>query len=309
MKSQFPANRISRMPFGAELLFHLATIFVVIAWGLSFVNTRVLLDYGLTPSVIYVYRFSLAYVSLLAVSRFKISMFPLRDELLAMACGLTGGTIYFIAENTALDLTLVTNVAFIVNTVPLFTAIVIVLACRDERFTPPMIIGSVIALAGVALLVFQNGVEFDGSFLGSLLAFGAALSWALYSLLLKKLQSRYAVLALTRKIFFYGIVTSLVFIFFDGEEFKPKLLLVSPVLYNILFLGIVCSMACFFLWNKAVKELGAIRTSNYLYFSPIVSIAASMIILDEQINAYGIIGCFLILGGVIVSELRSSPDR
>ena len=108
---------------------------MILVWGISFLNTRVLLDAGLTPTEIFVARFTIAYVSLLVVSRFKVRYTGWRDELLFVVCGVAGGSAYFIAENTALELTLISDVAVLVSTAPLTTALMGAIFYRDERIT------------------------------------------------------------------------------------------------------------------------------------------------------------------------------
>ena len=284
------------------IFYHICALATVAAWGVSFICTRVLLDHGLTPIVIYIYRFSLAYIAMLMLSKFKIHFLRAADELKVAACGLTGGTLYFWTENTALSLTLVSNVAFIVNITPLLTTLLVILFSNNERFTRPMLAGSVVALIGVSMLVFQDGFAFGGSVTGALLAFAAALSWAIYSLIFKFLQNKYSIICLTRKVFFYGVVSSMIVALFQQSQFDIKLLLNGAVTSNLLFLSLVCSLAGFCVWNMLVKQIGAIRASNYLYISPIASVVFSMIFLNEQPNAIGVVGCALSLAGVIIAE-------
>ena len=165
-----------------------------------------------------------------------------------------------------------------------------------------MLAGSVVALIGVSMLVFQDGFAFGGSVTGALLAFAAALSWALYSLIFKFLQNKYSIICLTRKVFFYGVVSSMIVALFQQSQFDIKLLLNGAVTSNLLFLSLVCSLAGFCVWNMLVKQIGAIRASNYLYISPIASVVFSMIFLNEQPNAIGVVGCALSLAGVIIAE-------
>ncbi|MDE5857385.1 MAG: EamA family transporter, partial [Muribaculaceae bacterium] len=86
--------------------FHLAALTTIIFWGSSFVSTRVLLDNGLHAVEIYIYRFLLAYLFIIFVSHKRLWANNLRDEILLALCGLTSGSIYFIAENFALKYTL-----------------------------------------------------------------------------------------------------------------------------------------------------------------------------------------------------------
>ncbi len=82
-------------------------------WGASFVSTKVLTNHGLGPVEIYIYRFVMAYVLVLCVCHKKLMANSWRDELLFAVCGLCGGSIYFIAENNAVNYTRVSDVSMI----------------------------------------------------------------------------------------------------------------------------------------------------------------------------------------------------
>ena len=77
--------------------YHLGAILTMIAWGVSFVSTKVLLDNGLQPTEVYVYRTLLAYVIILAINHSRLFSNSLRDELLFVVCGLCAGSLYYIA--------------------------------------------------------------------------------------------------------------------------------------------------------------------------------------------------------------------
>ena len=74
------------------------------------------------------------------------------------------------------------------------------------------------------------------------------------------------------------------------------------VLFNLVFLGLGASMSAFLIWNWLVKCIGAVKSSNFLYLGPIITLAASAIMLGERVTVIGYIGCVLILGGVILGE-------
>lgn len=139
----------------SDFWYHVAAFAMILVWGISFLNTRVLLDAGLTPTEIFVARFTIAYLSLLAVCRFKVKFTGWRDELLFVVCGVAGGSAYFIAENTALEYTLISDVAVLVSTAPLTTALMGAIFYRDERITWMTCLGMVIAFIGSVMLAMK----------------------------------------------------------------------------------------------------------------------------------------------------------
>ena len=286
----------------SDFWYHVAAFAMILVWGISFLNTRVLLDAGLTPTEIFVVRFTIAYLSLLVISGFKVKYTGWRDELLFVVCGVAGGSAYFIAENTALELTLISDVAVLVSIAPLTTALMGAIFYRDERITFLTGVGMVIAFIGSVMLALKDGFVWGDSVLGDLLAMLAALVWAFYSMALKRLNRTYTTLFITRKLFFYGILSALPFLALEETKISMDVLRQPAVWGNLLYLGLVCSMAAYFIWGITVKRIGAVRASNYFYLSPIISMIAAAIWFGERTNAIAYIGCVLILTGVIMAE-------
>ena len=283
------------------LLFHLITALVVIIWGTTFVSTKVLIQNGLGPIEIMFYRFVLAYFCLLMVSHKRLWADNLKDEFMLILSGLTGGTFYFIAENTALGITQASNVALLVCTTPIFTALLVHWIFK-EPLRRNMIIGSIIALIGVGLVVFSGSVLLQINPLGDFLSIMAALMWAVYCLILKPLGKKYPTAFITRKVFLYSVISLLVYFLFDPLQVKTEVLFHPVVTLNLLFLGIVASMLCFIAWNAAVKVLGPSRTANYIYVQPFSTLVLSSIILSEIITLASMIGALCIIGGVYLAE-------
>lgn len=275
-------------------------------WGFSFISSKVLLENGMSPVEIYLYRFLLAYVIIIIFSHKKLWCNTWRDEGLFCLCGLTAGSIYFIAENTALEYTLVQNVSLLTSLSPLITAMLAALMYANEKPGRGMIIGSVIAFFGVICVIFNSPAD-EGGFvlhpLGDLLSLSAAFSWSVYSLILRRLSANYDTWFMTRKTFFYGILTSLPFLIFSPARSNPIELLHNPaVVYNLLFLGIGASLIAYLLWSVTVKYLGAVKANNFMYFQMIVTLIASRIILGEEITIIGATGCVLIIGGLWLGD-------
>ena len=313
---------------GNRLPWHLLALVVVAIWGLTFVSTKTLISAGLDPAEIFVVRFSMAYLGIWIYSvirRLHHSHSGLdpesptlfarswQDELLFVFLGLTGGSFYFLAENTALAHTQASNVSFLVCSAPLFTALLSLIyrRLRHDRFADAMerigsgwmlALGTLLALGGMALMMF-DGQRVQVSLRGDLLALGAALCWALYSLFIGKITEEYGAVFATRKVFFYGLLTILPFLL--GREFAPLALFLQPVVWgNLLFLGLCASLACFVAWNLVTARLGNITSVNYVYLNPVFTLVSAMLLLGERLTPAGAVGSALILAGVIVAGRR-----
>ena len=128
--------------------YHILALVTILVWGTTFASTKVLLMHGLTPPEIMLYRFVIAYAMTWVFAR-KVWSDSWVDELLLAVAGFTGGTLYFLAENTAIDYTITSNVALVVCVTPLLTAL-LTSAVYRERITGRLAVGSAVALLGVA---------------------------------------------------------------------------------------------------------------------------------------------------------------
>ncbi|MBV3843515.1 DMT family transporter [Bacteroides eggerthii] len=279
-------------------IYHLIAILTVGIWGLTFISTKVLIEHGLSPQEIFLLRFLMAYLGIWFISPRKLFADNWKDELWLLWGGVTGGSFYFFTENTALEITLATNVAFIVCTAPLLTTILSLLIYKKEKATAGLVGGSLLALVGVALVVYNGHFILKISPLGDFLTLLAAFSWAFYSLIMKKMSGRYRTTFITRKIFFYGILTILPAFILHPWQFSLSGLWQPAVWMNLLFLGVLASLVCFVVWNIILKQLGTVRASNYIYLNPLFTLIGSTVLLDEQFTVMSLMGAMLILGGV-----------
>ena len=279
-------------------IYHLIAILTVGIWGLTFISTKVLIEHELSPQEIFLLRFLMAYLGIWFISPRKLFADNWKDELWLLWGGVTGGSFYFFTENTALEITLATNVAFIVCTAPLLTTILSLLIYKKEKATAGLVGGSLLALVGVAVVVYHGHFILKISPLGDFLTLLAAFSWAFYSLIMKKMSGRYRTTFITRKIFFYGILTILPAFILHPWQFSLSGLWQPAVWMNLLFLSVLASLVCFVVWNIILKQLGTVRASNYIYLNPLFTLIGSAVLLDEQFTVMSLMGAMLILGGV-----------
>ena len=293
----------------SNLGYHLVAFVTVAIWGSTFVFTKMLLQNGLSPAQIFTLRFIIAYILLLAFAlsrhRFRLFCKSLKDELLMVVLGITGGSVYFLAENAAMLFTTATNTSLIVCSCPLFAMLLFAIVYRhSERVSRLQALGSVIACLGMAVVVLNGHFVLHLSPLGDMLAFAACLCWAVYSLLMKPATERYSSLFITRKVFFYGLLTIIPYYFFVPGFPSMEVLLCPEVLWNLLFLGVVASMICYVTWNWVISKLGAVVATNWVYFNPITTIIFAWWLLHEQITVWFLLGTVLILTGMYLADRK-----
>ena len=280
------------------IIVYVIAFVIVVIWGCTFVQTKILINSGLRPDEIFLFRFTLAYILILPLAGKRLFLDNWTDEALAAALGLTGGSMYFVTENYALAYGYCSNVALIVCLTPMITAIIVGCFYKSERMGRSAVIGSAIAFVGMALVVFNGNFILQLSPLGDVLALAACLCWALYTLIIKRLQDKYSNMLVTRKIFGYGLLTILPMLLVRGVDIELLVDGGAVVWGNILFLGCVASLLCFLGWNFCLERLGTVRATNLLYLNPVISITTSAIVLGERVTWIAILGAVLILAGL-----------
>ena len=251
-----------------RLAGHLAALLTIIIWGTTFISTKVLLT-DFKPVEILFFRFVMGFAALLLACPHRMKGVGRRQELTFVLAGLCGICLYYLLENIALTYTMASNVGVIIS---------------------------------VALISF-NGFRIELNPMGDLLAVFAAFVWACYSILTRKISSfGYPVILTTRRTFFYGILFMVPALFlFDFEIGLERFADVAHLL-NILYLGLGASALCFVTWNLAVKVLGAVKTSVYIYMVPVITVVISALVLKESVTWGSVTGTVLAVAGLFFSE-------
>lgn len=293
--------------------YHLVAFLVVAIWGTTFVSTKLLLLNGLSPAHIFTLRFIIAYVMLLGAScflpRHKWMSKNWKDELIMFGLGVTGGSLYFLTENAAMNYTTTTNTSLIVCLCPLFASLLISICYKSERLHGLQIVGSLLAAIGVTIVVLNGRFVLHLSPIGDALAFAACLCWALYSLLLIPASKRYDTLFITRKVFAYGLLSMLPYYAIYPEMPPMEALLRYDTILQLLFLGCIASTICFLVWNWVIRRLGAIVTTNYVYFNPVVTILCAWVVLNERITGWFLLGTVMILTGMYLADRKQKTSH
>ena len=287
---------------------HIVAFVTVAIWGSTFVFTKLLLLNGLSPAQIFTLRFVIAYVLLMAFSlvtkRMRWFCCSWKDELMMLALGITGGSLYFLTENEALNYTTTTNVSLIVCSCPLVAAMLIGFSYKSERMRLRQVTGTLMAVLGVAIVVLNGHFVLHLSPKGDVLALAANLCWAFYSLLMIPANKHYGALFITRKVFFYGLLTMTPYYIIVPEWPSVDVLMRPGVIGNLLFLGVVASMVCFLVWTWVMRKLGAVIATNYVYVNPVSTIIIAHLVLGEQITPFFLCGTLFILVGMYLADKK-----
>ncbi|MFV0395402.1 MAG: DMT family transporter [Coprobacillaceae bacterium] len=282
---------------------HISALLTILIWGTTFISTKILLQDFKAIEILF-YRFIIGFIVLILIYPKRMKIEDRRQELTFMAADFCGICLYYLLENIALGYTTATNVGIIISVAPLFTALLTHFIDK-EKLHPQFFIGFLIALLGIFLVTFQ-GREIEIHPIGDVLALIAAFTWACYSLLTRKISTfGYSTIQSTRRIFMYGIVFMIPCILFMDFTIDIYKFTNITTTFNILFLGVGASALGFVLWNLAVKSLGTLKTSIYIYLVPVITIITAVVILHESLTLKKMIGIILSLVGLFISNKKN----
>lgn len=289
---------------------HIAAGISTLIWGVTFINTKVLL-LEFSPMEILFFRFFMAYAMLFLLSPKPVMPRWDKRERLYMAAGLSGVVLYFLFQNIGLTYTLAANAGVLVSVAPMFTAIVSRFLIGGEGLHKRFVAGFLLAITGIFLVSFNGSFVLKLNPLGDILIILGALAWAFYSnilVLISREGESFPLLLHIRKTFFYGLLFMLPVL--AMTDFHWELARFSdPVnLFNMLFLGLGASGLCFLTWNFAVSILGPVKTSIYIYLVPIINLVFAALLLREPISWISLAGTALILLGLFTSESKKAPE-
>ena len=281
---------------------HLLAVLTVFIWSTTIISIKWLLEV-FSPTEILFYRFVVGYLALTAFDPHFGRPVSLREELLYAAAGLTGVTLYMLLQNIALQYTLGSNMGVIVSVAPMFTALLMRLIDRDSRLGKGFVAGFLAAMTGIVLVTINGQQGLQVAPLGDILTVLAALSWAIYSLLLSRIgRYGHTTVRTMRKVFGYGLLTMLpALAIFDFRLGLERFLQPSSIL-NMAYLGLGASALCYLTWNYAVRVLGPVKTSAYIYLMPVATIVVCAVVLHEPVTPMGTAGAALTIAGLYLSE-------
>lgn len=282
-----------------ELSGHHIALATICVWGSTFIFSKTLLDV-FTPVQIMLLRFFVAYAVLWCMYP-KTEKTTARDNLGIFFMSLFADTVYFLCENNALRYTLASNVSILVASAPIWTAVLAHFFIKGNKLRKNTVYGSIIALVGVALVVFNGTVVLKFNPFGDMLSMAAAICWALYSVMITHYVHRFSSFFLMRRMTFFAILTTLPLAFFMGELNMPLYEFADPhKLFCIAFLGILGSGISYVTWNIATRRLGIVKVNTYIYVNPFVTLVTGALFLHEPITLMSVIGALLIICGVII---------
>ncbi len=282
---------------------HLAALTTSIIWGSTFVASKGIIESGIQPLHLMTFRFLLAYCVLWLLCHEHRPIKFDRPELLFFLLAISGGSVYFYLEYTALQHTSAVNVGLLSSTVPLI-ATAMSLIFKPRRLKWYYYLGSFIALIGATLVIFNGNFNLHIVPFGDLIALLSVILWSIYTVILELIGPNINPLLVSRRLFFYAFLTLLPFVLIttDIHDFTKfaNLTIIAPATY----LGLFASALCIWMWNHSVNKIGLQTTNNYLYLLPMITVIVSAIFARTELTIFNLIGSIFILTGIMIADKK-----
>lgn len=287
-----------------KTVYYIVAPFVILLWGSTFASTKILLR-DFSPEFIMLMRFFVAWLSLMIAHPHCHIPNSWKEELLFFAAAMTGCVLYFWTENTALQYLDTITVGLLVAINPLLTMWISMLCGNSEKARWTHWVGSLTSFVGVMLLSFNGEIKLEGDPWGYILSLAAALMWAIYSNIIRKIgEKNFSPLFTTRRVYFYSILVLAIY-FAMKQDALPWHAIAKPInLLNILYLGIFASSLAFVFWTMIIKKIGILSANNFLYLAPVFIVLIGTLILGETATAWTVFGAALVLGGLYIGERK-----
>lgn len=293
----------------SRLLGGLAALGASSIWGGMYVVSKYVLGF-VPPLTLVVLRLAIASVVLLGVLALQKRLrVPRRTLPLIALCGFVGYPISLGAQFLGTHLSTAHDAALITSATPAFVAVFAGFFLR-ERVRAGRWIAIAMATLGVAVVAVGQGggTTVSSSELGDAFLVVAAVTWALYSVLMKAATAQRSALVVTAYSLVFGVAFGIPTVSLEPGGFR-----VPPMPFlawlGVLYLGVVSTAVAFYLWNKGFELLDASVASLFFFAQPVVGGLLSWLLLGESLAPSFFLGAALIFGGVLRASRPEMDER
>lgn len=280
----------------------LGSLYLIIAssiWGGMYVVVKVVVAI-IPPLELVWFRYLVAIIALVIIGLITKQKWRIEKRfiMLIVAIGVIGNTISIVAQETGTMLSTAQMGAIITSSTPAFMVVFASLILQ-EKLTFKKGISVILASIGVLFIVGVGNIGMS-SMLGGISLVIAALTWALMSVLVKRLPSNYSQIVVTTYSISVAFLILTPFVLPRLHELSITELTSPTILGGLLYLGIVSTAGGFLLWNRGLQMLNASSGGLYFFFQPLVGTLLGWLVLEERISTTFWIGSILILIGVVI---------
>ncbi|MBL8079122.1 MAG: DMT family transporter [Anaerolineales bacterium] len=173
-----------------------------------------------------------------------------------------------------------------------------------EKTTPRRVIALIVSTLGVLAVIDPRNAELSPTlFWGNMSLLSAALTWALYSVLVRKVSQSGDLLMSSAVMLLGGLPSSLAFGIWEINT--QGIGAITPgIIGGLLFLGIISTAIAMFLWNYAFAEVPAAVASLTFFAQPVVGTLLGWFFLAETITPLFLAGGALISVGILIATFE-----
>lgn len=283
---------------------HILALTSMFFWGVSYIWSKVVFEvYAPLTTLFLRLLISTAFLFVFIYLTGKVERIRKEDRWMMLLSALFNPFLYFIGENYGLSMISASVSAIVVATIPVFVPFAAYYYFK-EKIEPVNVAGLVISFAGLFLIVFSGDFELKTNPVGLGFLMLAVVSAIFYSVTLKNLTNKYKPLTIITWQNLIGSIYLLpFFIVLDGARFV-SIVPNTKTVVNLILLGVFASSLAFVLFAYIIKHLGIIKSSLYTNIIPVFTAIFSFYFLDEHFSLRKIIGILVVIGGVILSEVR-----
>ena len=292
---------MSKSRAGVYFLVILAMVF----WGFTFVSFK-FANQSFRPITIVTFRLfvSLFFLFGFALLFKRLNRIRKKDQKWFLLMAIAEPFFYFLGEAYGLTLVSATVGAVIISTIPLITPFGAYYVFR-EKLTRMNYLGLVISFGGVLLVILNKSGGLSANPLGILLMFVAVLSAVGYTLVVKRLAEDYTPITMTAYQSLYGLILFIpLFLIFEVPDLD-LVRVTTPSLLAVVYLGVFGSGICFIFMAIGIRELGAAKANIFANLIPVVTAILSFLLLKEAMPLLKILGIFIVIVGLLLSQVSS----
>jgi len=282
-------------------------VFVNVMWGLSFILSKHAMLAGFPSMTLAFLRYVVATALLcpMVFIREKSMKLHRRDILPMFLSGLVGITLYYGFEYAGIQRTSTVNASLILAAIPILTMVVEAIAYRTPM-TGRQIIGSLISLAGVAMVVMTGANDNAASFLGDLCILGAAVVWVAYIFISRSIREKYSSLSMNAWQAVASLITLFPMAFAEKDLWKP---VPWDGWAAMILLAAICSALCYWIYGNALFELPPLASAIFINLIPLTTILGGVFFLGEKLSLMQMTGGILIIASIFVINLSGSKKK
>jgi len=226
-----------------------------------------------------------------------------REIIQLMLVGVIGFGISVGAQFVGTDKSTAVNGTLVTSASPAFILLFAALILR-ERLTMQRIAAVALATIGVVIIIDPANANFsDATFQGDVILAVAALTWGLYSVLVRKVSTRLDTLIVTFFAFLGGLLLTIPAAALELPT-RPIGTITPEIVLGVLYLGVVSTAGAMWLWNRSFALVDASIASLFFFAQPLVGTLLSVLLLNQQMTINLWVGSGLIAAGVLLSTYR-----